>query len=142
MLFQSKLQTDWRLIHLKQLDQNFGDFKGGSRTVFILSRLWHLKQINDAQLLSVLIQKQPLEMFYKKAALNNFVIFTGKHLCWSLLLIKLQAWRRLQHKCFLVNIAKFLRTPILKNICNGCFCQYLSKILFRLNAINGKRRKY
>ena len=25
--------------------------------------------------------------------------------------------KRLQHRCFLVNIAKFLRTPILKNIC-------------------------
>ena len=25
--------------------------------------------------------------------------------------------QRLQHRCFLVNIAKFLRTPILKNIC-------------------------
>ena len=25
--------------------------------------------------------------------------------------------KRLQHKCFPVNIAKFLRTPILKDIC-------------------------
>ena len=25
--------------------------------------------------------------------------------------------RRLQHKCFLVKFVKFLRTPILKNIC-------------------------
>ena len=25
-------------------------------------------------------------------------------------------WKRLQHRCFPVNIAKFLRTPILKNI--------------------------
>ena len=25
--------------------------------------------------------------------------------------------KRLQHRCFLVNIAKFLRSPILKNIC-------------------------
>ena len=28
-----------------------------------------------------------------KAVLKNFTIFTGKHLCWSLLLIKLQAFR-------------------------------------------------
>ena len=28
----------------------------------------------------------------KKAVLKNFVTFTGSHLCWSLLLIKLQAW--------------------------------------------------
>ena len=29
-------------------------------------------------------QKQPLELFYKKAILKNFAIFTGKQLCWSL----------------------------------------------------------
>ena len=28
----------------------------------------------------------------------------------------------IQHRRFLVNIAKFLRTPILKNILNSCFC--------------------
>ena len=29
----------------------------------------------------------------KKAVINNFAIFTGKHLCWSFFLIKLQPWR-------------------------------------------------
>ena len=29
----------------------------------------------------------------KEAFLKNFAIFTGKHLCWSLLLIKLQAFK-------------------------------------------------
>ena len=51
--------------------------------------------------------------------LKNFVIFTGKHLCWSLFLIKLQACKfiekRLQHWCFPLHVRKFLRTPILKN---------------------------
>ena len=51
--------------------------------------------------------------------LKNFVIFTGKHLCWSLFLIKLQACtfieKRLQHSCFPLHVKKFLRTPILKN---------------------------
>ena len=48
-------------------------------------------------------------MFFEIGALKNFAIFTGKHLCWSLL-IKLQAEslaERLQHRCFHVNIAKF-----------------------------------
>ena len=40
------------------------------------------------------LQKQPSEMFYKKAVLNNFAIFTAKHLNWSLFLINLP--RRLQ----------------------------------------------
>ena len=31
-------------------------------------------------------------MFYKKAILKNFANFTGKHLYWSLFLIKLQAF--------------------------------------------------
>ena len=64
---------------------------------------------------------QPLE-FCKKANLKNFAILTEKHLCWSLFLIKLQAVcnfikKRLQHKWLFVNIAKFVRSPILKNIC-------------------------
>ena len=31
------------------------------------------------------------QMFYKKGVLKNLSKFTGKHLCWSLFLIKLQA---------------------------------------------------
>ena len=38
-------------------------------------------------------QKEPLEVFLKNGALKNFAIFTGKHLYWSLFLIKLQAFR-------------------------------------------------
>ena len=44
-----------------------------------------------------------------------------KNLCCSLSIRKLQAFnlikKRLQHRCFPVNVANFLRTPILKNIC-------------------------
>ena len=63
--------------------------------------------------------KQP-EVFYKRAVLRNFAIFTQKSLWWSLFLIKLQVSRpdiktRLQDRCFPVDIAKFLRSPILKN---------------------------
>ena len=40
------------------------------------------------------LQKQPPDKFYrKKVALYDLAIFTTKHLCWSLILIKLQAWR-------------------------------------------------
>ena len=39
-------------------------------------------------------QKQPPEVFFKKSVLKNFSIFTGKHLCCSLFLIKMQAWSR------------------------------------------------
>ena len=44
----------------------------------------------------------------KKGVLRNFAKFTGKHLCQSLFLIFL--WKkRLWHRCFPVNFAKFLR---------------------------------
>ena len=51
------------------------------------------------------VQKQPLEVFHEKAVLKNFAIFIGKTLSWSLFLINT------------VNMAEFLRTAILKNIC-------------------------
>ena len=44
------------------------------------------------------LQMQPPKVFYKKAVIKNFAIFTGKHLCWSLFLIQI--------------IPKFLRAPI------------------------------
>ena len=34
------------------------------------------------------MQKQPQEKFCKKAVLQNFAIFAGKHLCWRLSSIK------------------------------------------------------
>ena len=33
-------------------------------------------------------------MFFKLSVLKNFAVFTWKHLCWSLFLIKLQACRK------------------------------------------------
>ena len=34
------------------------------------------------------------QMFFKIGVFMNFSIFTGKHLCWSLFLIKLQAFKK------------------------------------------------
>ena len=54
------------------------------------------------------------QMFFKIGVLKNFAILTGKHLCWKAChFIK----KRLQHKCFTVNITKFknnffYRTPL------------------------------
>ena len=36
------------------------------------------------------LKSSPSQMFFKIGVLKNFTIFTGKHLCWSLVLIKLQ----------------------------------------------------
>ena len=49
--------------------------------------------------------------------LKNFVIFTGKHLCWRLFLQTFKfIEKRLQHWYFPLHVRKFLRTLILKNI--------------------------
>ena len=59
-------------------------------------------------------------MFCKKDVLRNFAKFTGKHLCQSLFLNKVAGLRaatllkkRLWHRHFPVNFAKFLKTPFL-----------------------------
>ena len=52
----------------------------------------------------------------KKVVPKNFVIFTGKHLC-QIFRVCNFIKKRLQRRCFPVNIAKFSRTPVLKSIC-------------------------
>ena len=64
-------------------------------------------------------------MFCKKAAFKTYTELTGKHLFWSLFLIKFQGFRLVNvlkrdsetGVCFPVNLLKFLRTPILESIC-------------------------
>ena len=51
----------------------------------------------------------------KEAALTNFAVFTGKHLC--LLTRGSFIKKRHQHRCFPVNISKCFRATILKNSC-------------------------
>ena len=50
------------------------------------------------------------DVFCKKGVLRNFAKFIGKHLCQSLFLNKVAGPR---HRCFPVNFAKFLRTPLI-----------------------------
>ena len=76
-----------------------------------------------------LLLDEPPEVFYKKAVLKNFAIFPENHLCWSLFFNKVRELRseallkkRLQHRCLLVNIAKFLRT-FLQSTSSCCFCK-------------------
>ena len=56
------------------------------------------------------------EVFCKKGVIRIFTKFTGKHMCQSHFSIKLQTQacnlkKRLWHRCFPVNFAKFLKTP-------------------------------
>ena len=60
-------------------------------TFFIASLEWMI--FHDQKALSLNFKGSPSQMFFKIDVLKNFVIFTGKHLCWSYFLIKLQASR-------------------------------------------------
>ena len=68
----------------------------------------------------------------KKSALENFAKLTGNHLCQILLFNKVVGIRsvtllkkRLRHRVFPVNFAKFSRTPFFQNTSCGCVC-YIS----------------
>ena len=70
-----------------------------------------------------------LQMFFKVAVLKNFAIFTGKHLCWSLFLIKYPAFRAttLLKGGFPANIAKFLRTTFYRESLRWLLLNVLEK---------------
>ena len=64
----------------------------------------------------------PVRCSVKKGVLWSFAEFTGKQLCQSLFFSKVAGVRpltlfkkRLWHRCYPVNFAKFLRTPFLQN---------------------------
>ena len=71
---------------------------------------------------TVFLQKQPPEVFCKKDVFRNFTKFTGKHLCQSHFFNKVAGIlkKRLWHRCFPVNFAKFLRT-LFSHPLSDCF---------------------
>ena len=84
---------------------------------------WYPSQCFTVLFIAEVFQKQQLELFYKKAVLKNLAIFTGKPLCRSHFLIKLQAFKpinllkRDSYTDVFIKVGKLLRTPILKNLC-------------------------
>ena len=71
-----------------------------------------IKKISQAN-----FQSSHWQLFFKISALKNFAIFTRKHLFWSLFFNKVADLKvcnfikkRLQHRRFPVNIARFSRT--------------------------------
>ena len=114
--------------------------------------MWYRQQILKLVTLNAVtdLQKQPPEVFYKKDVLKKFANFTGKHLSWSLFLIKLQAFspaaslkRDSKHRYFLVKFAKLLRTPILKDICELVLLDLEKKrwmILEIVEEVSNRRR--
>ena len=70
---------------------------------------------------SILFVKKTLSSV-TTGVLGNFAKFTGKHLCQSLFLMKLQIEAsRIWHRCFPVNFLKLLRTLLYRTTRGNCF---------------------
>ena len=68
-------------------------------------------------------------MFFQISFLQNFVILTGKQLCWSLFLIKLQArWQEFFFDCYLL-IQTTFTTTITTTITTIIFAQSYKNLL-------------
>ena len=89
-------------------------------------------------------QKQPPKVFYEKDVLENFAKFIGKHLCQSLLFNKVAGWlatllkKRLWHRSFRMNFAKFSRTPFYETPLDDCFWPNISKRIEKLPTNDNK----
>ena len=94
------------------------------------------------------VDKQPPDVFYKRGVLKNVAKIREKHLCWSLVFHNISCCRpstlfkkRLWHRCFHVNFAKFSGTSFLKNFSGrpplevGLKCEVYSLPLMSQNFI-------
>ena len=80
-----------------------------------------------------IIRSSQPKMFLGKDALKICSKFTGEDSCQSVISIKLLCFadlrpatllkKRLWHRYFPVNFAKFFRTPFSQNTSGGCFCE-------------------
>ena len=78
-----------------------------------------MKWIKNANFSEVSTEPVVWKWSIEKSVVKNFAKFTGKHLCQSFIFIKVVGLRpatllkkRLWHRRFPVNLAKFLRTAI------------------------------
>ena len=76
---------------------------------FMLCVIAELPRDKDVHKSTYMYRSSHWRCSVKNGVLKYFANFRVKYLCWSVFLIK-----RLQQRCFTV---KFLREPILKNIC-------------------------
>ena len=80
-----------------------------------------IERVDAKKLINYSSKKQPFAMFFKIGVLKYFAIFTGKHRCWSLLLVKLHAYNFIKKEtptqvfsyeyCKLFKNSFFYRTP-------------------------------
>ena len=96
----------------------------------IKHRAFSYIMVNEKMMKCLSISRSSQRIYsVKKAVLKRFANVKEKHLCWNLFLMKSYAFRPStllkrdsKKNFFLVKFAKFLRTPILKNICKRLLC--------------------
>ena len=101
----TKLKTEKELLNKVEVEVN--------------TLTWSVREVTKRHLKS---RSSHRSCSVRKADHRNLTKFTGKHLCWSLFFNKVAGLRpailskkRLWHRCFSVNFAKFPRTPFLQN---------------------------
>ena len=104
----------WRIWKVK--------FSASNLNLCPLNQLAQVTQVTTMEVTKMNHRSSHRRCSVKKGVLRNFANFTGKHLCQSLFFNKAEGLRpasllkkRLWHRCFPVNVAKFLRTPFLQN---------------------------
>ena len=102
----------WVNLHVK-----FSSFEPLLRKLYLITALINAEQkfLQNTSRKLLMFRSSGSKMFLKIGVLKNFANLTGKHLCWSLFLIQTlldsadSVKKRLQHRCYLVKLAKFLR---------------------------------
>ena len=111
LVFQPWHYKDYEKSWLK-INKEFFFSKGSpsssSKKNYIVIRSLNYSQQTFKVSLQTLRSNSRPEVFCKKCVLRNFAKES---------LLKKRLW----HRCFPVNFAKFIRTPFLKNISGGCF---------------------
>ena len=106
-----------KVIILRKVQATNQDFRSTSLQTFRFENEEKKKSGNEAVVCSQsFLKSSRSQIFFKKCAVKNFANFTGKHVC-----IK----KRLQHRCFPVKFAKFLRPSF--------FTEHLRCLLLKLN---------
>ena len=65
---------------------------------------------NCRNIQAIVFRSTRLVVFFKIGVLENFAIFPGEYLCWSLCLIKLQAFRSVIREIWMGNSKKLICT--------------------------------
>ena len=116
--------------------------------IYVLTKIFNIFQANKQSILTSSKKKNSLQSSnvfsgYKQGILvqkHPFAILTGRHLCWSPLLITLEAIRsayllkRESNRSSPVNIANFLRTVLFGEPLRWLVLTGLKRVTFGLSA--------